>query len=53
MVPKLQPDGTVLVPLRAESPDGTVGDGMIVVRPGEPGYDEHRAAALKAAESQP
>jgi hypothetical protein len=39
MKPILQPDATLLVPARAEAEDGTIGDGMMELRPGEPGYD--------------
>jgi hypothetical protein len=33
------PDGTLTVPARAEHEDGTTGDGMTTLKPGDPGYD--------------
>lgn len=31
-------DGTLTVPGRAEGPGGMMGDGMITIGPGDPGY---------------
>jgi hypothetical protein len=45
MLAKVNPDRSVTVPKRAESADGTIGDGMVTIRPGEPGYQ----AALEQA----
>lgn len=42
MIQKL-PDGTLLVPMRAEDDDGTVGDALVPCSPGEDGYDKHLA----------
>ena len=39
MKPILQPDGALLAPARAEAEDGTLGDGMVELRPGDPDYD--------------
>jgi hypothetical protein len=36
--PRLQPDGTLLVPMRAEGPGGIVGDGAVTIRPEHPDY---------------
>lgn len=47
---KLQPDGTVAVPVRAVA-DGVVGDGWQTVAPGDPGYD--RAYAEATSENNP
>ncbi len=33
------PNGHLVVPGRFESPDGTVGDGMVELAPGDPGYE--------------
>lgn len=33
-------DGRLLVPARAEGDDGMIGDGMVTIGPGDPGYDE-------------
>ena len=33
------PDGDLMVPARAESDDGVIGDGMVRVSPGEPLYE--------------
>jgi hypothetical protein len=30
----------ILIPARAESEDGTIGDGVIEIMPGHPDYDE-------------
>lgn len=35
----LRPDGGIVVPARAESGDGITGDGAVVLRPGDDGYD--------------
>ena len=40
------PNGHLLVPRRAESGDGTVGDGMVEVEPGTPEYGEWAPFAL-------
>lgn len=47
----LLPNGDLLVPCRAESEDGSVlGDGMVVLHPGEPGYDGWLREAEKEEE---
>jgi hypothetical protein len=33
------PDGGLMVPARAESEDGVIGDGMVRVSPGDPDYE--------------
>lgn len=33
-------DGAIVARLRAEGPRGAVGDAVVVVKPGQPGYDE-------------
>jgi hypothetical protein len=33
------PDGDLMVPARAESDDGVIGDGMVRVSPGDPLYE--------------
>jgi hypothetical protein len=43
------PDGTVIAPMRAEADDGTIGDGVQLYRPGDPGYDEALAEARRIA----
>lgn len=37
---RVNPDGTLTVPARAEGPGGTTGDGMITIGPGHPDYQE-------------
>jgi hypothetical protein len=32
------PDGRLLVPMRAESPDGTIGDALVEIGPDHPDY---------------
>jgi hypothetical protein len=34
------PDGRLRVPMRAESPDGTIGDGMVIIDRDHPAYQE-------------
>lgn len=34
------PNGNLLIPMRAESDDGVVGDGMVEVEPGTEEYEE-------------
>lgn len=44
---RLDRDGvTVWVPRRAEGRGGIVGDGVIPLRPGDPGYAQARAGAM-------
>lgn len=38
--PRRLPDGRVQVPVRAVADDGTVGDGVAILGPGDDGYDE-------------
>jgi hypothetical protein len=48
--PQRLPNGKIRVPMRAEAPDGTIGDGMVDLAPGDSGYarwDEY----LRAKES--
>jgi len=33
------PDGDLMVPARAEGPNGVIGDGMLRVSPGDPLYE--------------
>ena len=33
------PDGRLQVPMRAEAADGTIGDGVVTLAPGDPGFD--------------
>lgn len=33
------PDGWIEAPVRAEADDGTVGDGVAILSPGDPGFD--------------
>ncbi len=42
-------DGTIWAPMRAEGPDGMIGDGMVPLRPGDPGYDEYDAWLARQA----
>ncbi len=42
------PNGNLLVPLRAESEDGTGGDGMVEVEAGTPEYEEWEPFALRS-----
>jgi hypothetical protein len=38
--PRRLPDGRIAdVPVRAEADDGTVGDGLATLAPGDPGFD--------------
>jgi hypothetical protein len=39
-------DGTLLVPMRAEADDGTVGDGMVPLDPSSPRYAAELARAI-------
>jgi len=41
-------DGLLQVPFHADLPDGWHADGAVPVRPGDDGYDEHRARSLDA-----
>jgi hypothetical protein len=34
------PDGRIEAPVRAEAPDGTIGDGIAVLAPGDERFDE-------------
>ena len=34
------PDGRIEAPMRAEADDGTIGDGVAVLAPGDPGFAE-------------
>lgn len=45
MEPTLQPDGTLLVPARAEGPNGLIGDAMLPLPPDAPDYADRRAGA--------
>jgi hypothetical protein len=36
-------DGKVFIPLRAEGPHGLIGDGVVELRPADPGYAEVKA----------
>jgi hypothetical protein len=40
MEPKRLKNGNLLVPMRAESSDGTIGDAMIEIKPEDPSYDK-------------
>jgi hypothetical protein len=40
MLYRLNPDGSVDAPMRAEGPGGIVGDGTKTIRPGDEGYVE-------------
>lgn len=42
----LLPNGNLMVPLRAESADGTIGDAMVEVEEGSPLYEEWLPWAL-------
>ena len=46
--PRLLPDGRVEVPVRAEGPDGIIGDGLVVLQPGDECYDQALAEARRA-----
>lgn len=35
---KRNPDGTITVPMRAEGPDGLIGDGMVDIGPDHPDF---------------
>lgn len=39
MKPIRLPNGNLLVPIRAEGPDGMIGDAMVEVKPGTPEYE--------------
>ncbi|GAA1011882.1 hypothetical protein Aple_013570 [Acrocarpospora pleiomorpha] len=45
-------DGTLLAPFHVETPDGGHADGVIELRPGDPGYEEHAALAINEEELQ-
>lgn len=47
MIPRLNPDGTVTVPMRAEGPNGEVGDGVGTLSPGDAGFDAWYAYLTK------
>lgn len=49
--PRLLADGTLLVPFRAEGPGDEIGDGMVELRPGEPGYERALAEAILPGET--
>ncbi len=51
MNPVLLPDGTLLVPFRAEGPAGEVGDGLEPLEPGAPGYARALAEAVRPGET--
>jgi hypothetical protein len=38
VTPERLPDGSLRVPRRAEAPDGTIGDGVDVIGPDDPGF---------------
>jgi hypothetical protein len=38
-VPRRLPDGRLVVPARAEGPNGEIGDGVVVVGPGDELFD--------------
>jgi hypothetical protein len=38
--PRRLPDGSIYAPIRAEGPDGLIGDGAVILRRGDPLYDE-------------
>jgi hypothetical protein len=48
---RLLPDGTLLVPMRAEGPDGEIGDGLVPLAPGAPGYERWLAEAIRPGET--
>ena len=39
MGPSRNADGTINGPVRVEGPDGTIGDGFGIIRPGDPEWD--------------
>jgi hypothetical protein len=49
VIARENPDGTVTAPMRAVADDGTVGDGLVVYRPGDPGYADVLAEARRFA----
>lgn len=51
----MEPDGTIVMVLRAEGPDGAVGDGLDVVRPADRDYASVLAhlGGLKPGEIKP
>lgn len=51
MEPFFQDDGSVAVPMRAEADDGTAGEGVRVVAPGEPDYEDLLAQAEEAGDA--
>lgn len=38
-IPRRLPNGSLVVPKRAES-NGIIGDGAVILKPGDPEYDE-------------
>jgi hypothetical protein len=51
----MQPDGTIVLQLRAEGPDGTVGDGLLTYRPTDKDYAKilQHLGGLKPGETKP
>jgi hypothetical protein len=51
----MDPDGTIVMQLRAEAPGGTLGDGRLVYRPGDEDYRMlmHHLGGLKPGETKP
>ncbi len=52
MSPTIDKDGKVWVPMRAEGPDGLIGDAMVALLPSDPDYIRARAW-IEANDSQP
>jgi hypothetical protein len=50
-MPVRQEDGGILVPMRAEGPEGMVGDGMLPIYEGHPDFEKWDAW-LKREEAQ-
>ncbi|MEV1171348.1 hypothetical protein [Nonomuraea sp. NPDC049784] len=44
----LAEDGSLLVPFHADLSDGWHADGVVPLRPGDDGYDEHSSTAIGA-----
>ncbi len=49
---EIRADGSVVLPVRVEGPDGAIGDAIVIVRPGDPGYADALEAARVDAEAQ-
>jgi hypothetical protein len=54
-VATMTPDGTISLQLRAEGAGGTVGDGVLTYKRGNPQYSEvlHHLGGLKAGQTKP